>query len=266
MDGKEKAKRKKQRDYTRLMVEALDQGYKQSHRDGAGDGKHVFLSRLLHRHVAIVESFSRLSKRIRLSPHLFGPRGLHLLHLVGLHLGLHLLPVLAHGALFGSDPGGLFGGLPHGGDVAHGQLGRRLHGLTCGHRDPPSKFTTWWTCRLKKTKNKAADEHLNCKRVRRVTPSFWEWTGRFGSESRAALSFELSRTFVRVIKFQVCSAKKVLVEKGRGDADPNGLSSSRKIKRKMFSLCEKRFPSKRPQLILFGWFIPDRIHSFSTNG
>lgn len=64
-------------------------------------------------------------------------------------------------------------------------------------------------------KRKAAEEHLICNRVRRVTPSFWEWTGLFGSESRAALSFEPSRTFVRVIKFQVCSAKKVFVGKRR---------------------------------------------------
>lgn len=101
-------------------------------------------------------------------------------------------------------------------------------------------------------KKKAADEHMTCNCVRRVTPSFREWTGLFGSESRAALSFELSRTFVRVIKFQVRSAKKVFVEKGRGDTDPNGLLSSRKIKRKMFSLHEKRFPSKRPNYFFLG--------------
>lgn len=70
-------------------------------------------------------------KGLLVGSHLFGPRGLHLLHLVGLHLGLHLLPVLAHGALLWSDPGGLLVGLPYSGDLAGGQLGRRrLHSLT----------------------------------------------------------------------------------------------------------------------------------------
>lgn len=62
--------------------------------------------------------------------HLFGPCRFGLLHLVGLHLGLHLLPVLPYGALFGSQPGAVFTDLPDGRELAHNLLGPRLHGLT----------------------------------------------------------------------------------------------------------------------------------------
>lgn len=64
-------------------------------------------------------------------PHLFGSGRFDLLHLVGLHLGLHLLPVLPYGALLGPQPGGLLGGLSAGWDLAHSLLGRWLHSLNC---------------------------------------------------------------------------------------------------------------------------------------
>lgn len=63
--------------------------------------------------------------------HLFGPSRFPLLHLVGLHLGLQFLPVLADGALLGAHPAGVLAGFADGGDVADALLGRWLHGLTC---------------------------------------------------------------------------------------------------------------------------------------
>lgn len=72
--------------------------------------------------------------------HLFGPRWFHLLHLVGLHLGLHLLPVLAYGALLGSQPGGFLAGLPDDRDLADALLGQRLHGFTCMSRRHNVKY------------------------------------------------------------------------------------------------------------------------------
>lgn len=86
-------------------------------------------------HSAAVSPHSQARRKIdslRPLSHLFGPCRFHLLQLVGLHLGLHLLPVLAHGALLGSQPRGLFAGLPGGGDVALALLRQRLGSLTCG--------------------------------------------------------------------------------------------------------------------------------------
>lgn len=53
------------------------------------------------------------------------------------------------------------------------------------------------------------------------------------------MNFALNRSFVRVTKLEVCSAKKVF-GKGRGDADPETLPSLRKIKGKLSPFSEKR--------------------------
>lgn len=63
--------------------------------------------------------------------HLFGLCWFDFLHLVGLHLGLQVLPVLAHGALFGAHPGGIFAGFADGRNVADALLRWSLHSFTC---------------------------------------------------------------------------------------------------------------------------------------
>lgn len=55
--------------------------------------------------------------------YLLGPHWLQFLHLIGLHLGLHLLPVLAHSAFLGSNPGVLLVGFAHSGNLAGSKLG-----------------------------------------------------------------------------------------------------------------------------------------------
>lgn len=64
-------------------------------------------------------------------PHLFGLCWFDLLHFVGLHLGLQVLPVLAYGALFGAHPSGIFAGFADGRNVADALLRWSLHSFTC---------------------------------------------------------------------------------------------------------------------------------------
>lgn len=63
--------------------------------------------------------------------HLFGLCWFDLLHFVGLHLGLQVLPVLAYSALFGAHPGGVFAGFADGRNVADALLRWSLHSFTC---------------------------------------------------------------------------------------------------------------------------------------
>lgn len=72
------------------------------------------------------------------------------------------------------------------------------------------------------------------------------------------MNFALNRSFVRVTKLEVCSAKKVF-GKGRGDADPETRPSLRKIEGKLSPFSEETQNVWMFYLFAYLFFVGERV-------